>query len=553
MKPQAPVSWRTGAVCVTAFAMFVAFAGLFALPPLDRDEARFAQATAQMMESGDYIAIRFQDRERNKKPAGVYWLQAASVAAFSDVEAREIWAYRLPAMAGVVLAAIFTFIAAARLYDPLTGLIAGLLLASAPLAAAEATIAKTDGVLLGLVAMAQCAFVYAYGAVQAGEKPGWGAAIAFWAAQGAGALVKGPISLMISALTALGLSTATPRFQWAAALRLAAGAAIFILIVAPWLFAISQATDGRFFADAFGDDMLGKLGDAQEGHAGPPGYHALLVWILFWPAAGLILPGLVRTWRERKNWRALFLLSWALPGWLFFELAATKLPHYVLPLYPALAIIAARAATAGTPEKVLRRAGAAVYAAAGLGAAAIIAAPLIEFAQAPALAGGLAALFAAATLLVAGFFWRGRSVAGALASSALAAVYAWTLLNGVLPGLSQFAVSPRLAAALDEAERHPLHDGLKPVAIAGYSEPSAVFLLGTETALTNPAHAAVLLKSGAVSAAIVEAREEATFAAALDGAPVEALAVIDGVNYSSGQRVSLTIYARPRAPESYER
>src|SRR6516162_4781729 len=53
--------------------------GFFSIPPMDRDEARFAQATKQMVESGDYIDIRFQDEVRYKKPFGIYWLQAAAV------------------------------------------------------------------------------------------------------------------------------------------------------------------------------------------------------------------------------------------------------------------------------------------------------------------------------------------------------------------------------------------------------------------------------------------------------------------------------------------
>ncbi len=57
--------------------------GISAIPPLDRDEARFAQATRQMLETGDFLRIRFQDEARNKKPAGIYWLQAAAVSAFS--------------------------------------------------------------------------------------------------------------------------------------------------------------------------------------------------------------------------------------------------------------------------------------------------------------------------------------------------------------------------------------------------------------------------------------------------------------------------------------
>src|SRR5690606_29775113 len=133
-----------------------------------------------------------------------------------------------------------------------------------------------------------------------------------------------------------------------------------------------------------------------------------------------------------------------------------------------------------------------------------------------------------ASAFVAALFWRGRAVEGALAASALAALYAWALFAGTLPGLTRFAVSPRLSSALEQAGRHPLHDDLPPVAIAGYSEPSAVFLLGTETALTNAHDAAARLVSGAASAAIVEAREETAFTSSLNGAVVTKLAVIDG-------------------------
>jgi 4-amino-4-deoxy-L-arabinose transferase-like glycosyltransferase len=58
--------------------------GLASIPPVDRDEARFAHATRQMLESGDIIPIRFQDEARNKKPIGIRWLQAAVVALFSS-------------------------------------------------------------------------------------------------------------------------------------------------------------------------------------------------------------------------------------------------------------------------------------------------------------------------------------------------------------------------------------------------------------------------------------------------------------------------------------
>lgn len=529
---------------VALFAATTAFAGLFSLPPLDRDEARFAQATAQMLESGDFISIRFQDAERNKKPAGIYWLQAASVAALSEVNAREIWAYRIPSMIGVVLAALFTFLAGARLYDRRTGFLAGLLLASAPVVAAESTIAKTDGVLLALICLAQLAFIEVYARVQAKEKTGWGWPLAFWAAHGASALVKGPIGPMVSLMTGLGLTTGAPRFKWIAALKPVTGVLILVLMVAPWAFAIWRATDGRFFADAVGGDMLGKVGDAQEGHVGPPGYHFALVWLLFWPAAALIISGVLNAWKERTDWRARFLLSWLIPAWIVFEIAATKLPHYVMPLYPALAIIAAHGAATAIRPGWAHKLGALIYAGIGLAGTAIIALPPIYFSAAPLTVTCFtaAAITAVAALLIARLFWRGRGFEGGVAASVLATLYAWTLLTMVLPGLSQLAVSPRLSTALEMADSHPLHDNLAPVTLAGYAEPSAIFLLGTQTMLGSGRDAAARLKSGAASAAIVEQREQEAFLAQLNGVPTTSLAVIDGLNYSNGKNVRLTIY-----------
>src|SRR6202158_3612298 len=80
--------------------------GIFSIPPIDRDEARFAQATKQMVESGDYIDIRFQDEMRYKKPVGIYWLQAAAVQAGEALgvpRARTtIWLYRIPSLLGAI-------------------------------------------------------------------------------------------------------------------------------------------------------------------------------------------------------------------------------------------------------------------------------------------------------------------------------------------------------------------------------------------------------------------------------------------------------------------
>src|SRR5256884_7141546 len=100
--------WRPYALLAAlCFALYLP--GIAAIPPLDRDEARFAQATRQMLETGDFIRIRFQDEARNKKPVGVYWLQAAAVATFSTPESSSIWPYRLPSALAATAAVLLTF------------------------------------------------------------------------------------------------------------------------------------------------------------------------------------------------------------------------------------------------------------------------------------------------------------------------------------------------------------------------------------------------------------------------------------------------------------
>ena len=84
--------------------------------------------------------------------------------------------------------------------------------------------------------------------------------------------------------------------------------------------------------------MLSKLA-AQESHGAPPGLYLLLFWVTFWPGAPLAGMAAPAVWRARREPGAQFLLAWLVPSWIVFELVLTKLPHYVLPLYPAIAIL----------------------------------------------------------------------------------------------------------------------------------------------------------------------------------------------------------------------
>src|SRR5262249_3230535 len=160
-RPSAQI-WVGEGICVRFYALLALLClilyvpGLSAIPALDRDEARFAQAARQMLQSGDFVSIRFQDQARNKKPVGIYWLQADAVAALSSPESAAIWPYRVPSALGAAAASLLTFAFGARLLGSQSaGFIAAVLTASALGVVAEAHLAKTDAVLLAAIVAAQ--------------------------------------------------------------------------------------------------------------------------------------------------------------------------------------------------------------------------------------------------------------------------------------------------------------------------------------------------------------------------------------------------------------
>ncbi|HRD46165.1 MAG TPA: glycosyltransferase family 39 protein, partial [Caulobacter sp.] len=148
--------WR-GPLFAALVALLAGLPGVFAVPPLDRDESRFAQATSQMLETGDYVSINYQDQPRDKKPVGIHWLQAAAVSVVSDVADRDIWAFRIPSLLGAMLAAAACAWGAAFFFGPRAGLLAGAMMGASFLLSTEAFIAKTDAVLAGTTTLALAA------------------------------------------------------------------------------------------------------------------------------------------------------------------------------------------------------------------------------------------------------------------------------------------------------------------------------------------------------------------------------------------------------------
>src|SRR5216683_2272002 len=522
--------------------------GLTAIPPLDRDEARFAQATRQMLETGDFLQIRFQDEARNKKPAGIYWLQAVSVSAFSTPEATAIWPYRLPSLLGGIAAVLLTFAAGAALFTGAPGsrriaAIAAVLLASALGMVAEVHIAKTDAALLAAVMAGQGALGLAYVRARTGRPvPGW-VAIMFWAAELAAIFLKGPPGPALAIVTAAALSIADGNWRWLRGLYPVAGIIALALGLAPWLIAIQRATDGGFLADALGHDLLMKLVGAQESHGAPPFSYLLLGLASFWPGSLLLVPAILRSWRRHEAPAERFLLAWLVPAWVFLELVPTKLPHYVLPLFPALALLAAAALADGLrlpPASWARRFDVlvrALWAAVSLGLAVLLIGLPLRFGGRIAIAGILGAVV---LLLLTGAVLRYRPGPGITTGliAALSLAFAVPVAIGVLPGLDRLWLS-RSAAGL--VARHPPAAGARLVAV-GYSEPSLVFLLGTDLRLATPRSAAEALAGG--GEALVSNREDAMFRQALGarGLQVQPVGSVPGLDYSNGQRMVLTLY-----------
>ncbi|MEO0620765.1 MAG: glycosyltransferase family 39 protein [Pseudomonadota bacterium] len=492
--------WRRVAVVLTV-ALLAALPGLSAMPVTDRDEARFVQASKQMLETGDLIDIRFQDQPRWKKPAGIYWMQAGSASLFGGVDA-EIWAYRLPSVLGAVAAALLLAWAMVPLAGQRAATLAAIMLPATLLTMGEANIAKTDAVLLALSVATLGAVVRT---LPEAARPSLIAPLALWAALGLAVLVKGPIVPVIALLALAALWVLRKERPRIGRLHPLPGLALMVVIVAPWLIAIWQISDGGFFEESVGKDLLGKVSEGQEKHWGPPGLYFALVWATFWPWAALIPLASNWVWSERRSQIVVLVAAWVLPFWLVVEIVPTKLPHYVLPLYPAMATLLAVWALEGTAPTSRRAAWASALLVAIPGfvlAGALIVLPAVLEGRVLWLALPFVLLGLGAVLLAAKAALSARPLAQIAASLVAALTLGGAVLQIGLPALETGFASPRIAAAA--APWRACASG--PLVTAGYREPSLVFLTETGTLLATPPQAARALTEDPGTLMLLERR-----------------------------------------------
>lgn len=548
------VSSNRRAVFMLVAASLIAFLpGAFQIPPIDRDEPHFAQKAKQMIETGDYVDLRFQGEAHYTKPVGMYWLQAAVVKtaeAFGVPDARTtIWLYRLPSLFGAAGAVLANYWCALAFVDRRGAALAALMMAGSILLGAEARLARADAMLLFTVvtAMSVLARAYLFSRDDKIARPGWALLTVFWTALAAGILVKGLVIVMIVGLTAATLSIIDRSVRWLQELRPLYGLVWLVVLALPWFIAIYARAGNAFLLNSVVHDTLGKIANSQESHGGPPGYYVVLFFATFFPAsilAGLAAPAV---WARRREAPIRFLLAWLVPSWLVFELSMTKLPHYVMPLYPAIAILTAGAVEAKVLSQLRWLKPSIIWwflAPILLSITAVAGAIVID--HDPVLA---AWPFLAAAIVCGFLAWRLYDDDGA--ERALTRAVAATVLVGIgiysiiLPTLRPLFPSVALAGVLRESGcTHPV------AASAGYGEPSLVFLAGTETRLTDASGAADFLREGDCRFAFIETHQEGAFAQRAEaiGLRYERGPRLEAFNFSKGRPITIAIFRSAGEP-----
>ncbi len=519
---------------------------------MDRDEARFAQASKQMVMSGDIITPYFMDEIRAKKPIAIYWLQSASAMVFGT---DSIASYRLPSLFGLLASLFLTYHFAASLFESqnsknqrarLHGFIAACLVLSSPIILVEAHLAKTDSVLLAVIIFQQFMLwrIYRDRDKQNPPKHWFG----FWTAFGLTILLKGPVGPSVAFATLLGLVVIDRQWRWLRQLYWGRGVVWTGIMVLPWAIAVSIATDGAFLNIAVQGDFLAKVQSGQESHGAPPATYLLLSSVLFWP--GIAFVGFV-FWLGKALFReqALrFCFCWAVPYWILVELIPTKLPHYVLPSLPPLMLIVSFALLKSMPAatKWQKRITDIFYGLAVLAALGLVAVFVWASVTQSGLTGGRTLIFCMFAAVIAVFFikfladWRRERRFGHFMLLIMLGFGFNTLaISGITAGLDNIHVSARLADSISSLRPSPAA-----VVLAGYHEPSAVFHLGKDVLLVDGTEAGLFMAEAQDGLAVVESRQLDAFmqAAEKQGVALKQIKQITGFNISKGQDIVLTLF-----------
>lgn len=529
-------------IAILIVALIAFLPGFKTIAPLDRDEVQYALETKSIIETRDFGAGFPASVLAYLHPTAINWLQLASVSLFGDGAASPIWIYRLPSLVGAISAALLTWWMALAFGRPRAAFFAALLIATTPLLVTEARLATADAVLLAAIVLAEGALARLWRAKT--NKPDYRNAFLFWSGLGLGILAKGLLAPIVVGLTIAVLSLVPRSLSWLTRLAPVAGGLWLAVLIVPWLFM------SGFASGFFGGEALPAGIAAQEVYAAPPGSYAVLFYPLFGPAGvfvALAIPGLIERIRRPAFF---FAVAWIAPFWLLVEFWPVKLPFYILPTYPALALVGATAVDEGWLRvtgwistyfslnllvwPIVVASGAIILFSVGEGRLPLTALPFFVV----AVVFGVWAFF---------WFYRSTSLIGSAALSVVSALFLYVgLFGGVLGEATAIQVSGRLVA---EA-KHSVACGEPGFASTGLSEPSLVFYAGDDIRLGGPEQIADFLAEGGCRVAFVEGRRQSIFNQRAEdiGLELNVVSEISGYNIGNWKPIKMRMFAVNGAP-----
>lgn len=303
----------------------------------DIDEAHNAECSREMFEAGNLVVPTFNYSLRTDKPAMLYWWINASYSLFGVSE----WSARLPSVLAGLGSLLLCYEIGRRLFGNVTGLLAGCILASSFMFSVSSHAVTPDAILIFHVQLIFFWFVLAY------DHRDRRYLMLAGLAAGLAMLTKGPVGIVIPGTVVLlflfwnrGL-----RFLWSHWTLHAIGGCLLLSL--PWYLYVGYETRWDFIKGFFLTHNLSRFNAPMEGHQGPFFYHLLVILVAFAPWSIFLGPTVWNSVRagavnpHGKPWAYRLLLCWIGVWFVVFSLAATKLPNYVLPTYPPLAMLTA--------------------------------------------------------------------------------------------------------------------------------------------------------------------------------------------------------------------
>ena len=326
---------------IVLISLVVFLQGIFLIPPLDRDESRFASSTKNMIESENYIDIQLENVPRYKKPIGIYWAQAVFTKFLGTSPYDKIWTYRIPSLLGLILSIILIYFNCRKIFNHQIAILSVFFLSTSLLFISEIHQAKTDGFLFLFISICNLIILSLISDLKNKNKK---LINLYWISMAIGILIKGPIIIIFTILPLVVFSLIIRNINLLRYIHSPSGYLIFLILVLPWFILITIESDGTFWYESVVNDLFKKVASGQESHGFPPGYYTILLFIFFWPGCIFLIDSFKIYFSHFKkivikDQQKLFLFCCFLPCFLIFELIPTKLPHYVFPSYLPLSIL----------------------------------------------------------------------------------------------------------------------------------------------------------------------------------------------------------------------